>query len=68
MITDDALKQHVYRAILKMANKRLEQAIPGSLEGASRQTMREPAAKFNVAKIKTQDLRGGEHSRYGLAN
>jgi hypothetical protein len=23
----------------------------------SRQTMRQPAAKFNVAKIKTQDLR-----------
>ena len=34
MITDDALRQHVYRAILKMANKRLEQAIPGSSEGA----------------------------------
>lgn len=34
MITDDALRQHVYRAILKMANKRLEQAFPGSSEGA----------------------------------
>ena len=34
MITDDALRQHVYRAILKMANTRLEQAIPGSSEGA----------------------------------
>ena len=34
MITDDALRQHVYRGILKMANKRLEQAIPGSSEGA----------------------------------
>jgi hypothetical protein len=35
---------------------------------AAQQTMREPAAKFNVAKIKTQDLREGEHSRYDLAN
>lgn len=34
MITDDAQRQHAYRAILKMANKRLEQAIPGSSEGA----------------------------------
>ena len=34
MITDDALRQHVYRSILKMASKRLEQAIPGSSEGA----------------------------------
>jgi hypothetical protein len=34
MITDDALRQHVYRAILKMANKRLEQAISGSSESA----------------------------------
>ena len=34
MITDDALRQHVYRAVLKMANKRLEQAIAGSSEGA----------------------------------
>lgn len=34
MITDDTLRQHVYRAILKMANKRLEQAISGSSEGA----------------------------------
>ncbi len=34
MITDDALRQHVYRFIHKTANKRLEQAIPGSSEGA----------------------------------
>jgi len=34
MITDDGLRQHVYGAILKMANRRLEQAIPGSSEGA----------------------------------
>ena len=34
MITDDALRQHVYRFILKTANSRLEQAIPGSSEGA----------------------------------
>jgi hypothetical protein len=34
MITDDALRQQVYRATLKMANKRLEQAFPGSSEGA----------------------------------
>jgi hypothetical protein len=34
MITDEALRQHVYRSILKTANKRLEQAIPGSSEGA----------------------------------
>jgi hypothetical protein len=34
MIADDALRQHVYQAILKMANKRVEQAIPGSSEGA----------------------------------
>ena len=34
MITDDALKQHVYRSILNTANRRLEQAIPGSSEGA----------------------------------
>lgn len=34
MITDHALRQHVYRSILKMASKRLEQAIPGSSEGA----------------------------------
>ena len=34
MITDDALRQNVYRAIFKVANKRLEQAIPGSSEGA----------------------------------
>ncbi|MFY9908491.1 MAG: hypothetical protein WCF22_03790 [Candidatus Sulfotelmatobacter sp.] len=33
MITDDALRQHVYQSILKTANKRLEQAIPGSSEG-----------------------------------
>jgi len=33
MITDDAMKQAVYQHILKAANKRLEQAIPGS-EGA----------------------------------
>jgi hypothetical protein len=34
MITDDALKQHVYRSILDTANRRLEQAIPGSSRGA----------------------------------
>ncbi len=34
MITDDALRQHIYRSILKTANRRLEQAIPGSSEGA----------------------------------
>jgi hypothetical protein len=34
MIPDDALRQHVYRAVLKVANRRLEQAIPGSSEGA----------------------------------
>ena len=34
MITDDALRQHVYRFVLKTANRRLEQAIPGSSEGA----------------------------------
>ena len=34
MITDDTLRRQVYRAILKMANKRLEQAFPGSSEGA----------------------------------
>jgi hypothetical protein len=33
VITDDAQRQHVYRAILKMANQRLQQAIPGSSEG-----------------------------------
>jgi hypothetical protein len=33
MITDDTMKQAVYQHILKTANKRLEQAIPGS-EGA----------------------------------
>lgn len=34
MITHDAQRQHVYRSILKTANRRLEQAIPGSSEGA----------------------------------
>ena len=33
MITDDATRQNVYQHILKAANRRLEQAIPGS-EGA----------------------------------
>jgi hypothetical protein len=33
MITEDAAKQNIYQQILKTANKRLEQAIPGS-EGA----------------------------------
>jgi hypothetical protein len=33
MITEDAKKQNVYQHILKAANWRLEQAIPGS-EGA----------------------------------
>jgi hypothetical protein len=33
MITDDAMKQAVYHHVLKSANKRLEQAVPGS-EGA----------------------------------
>ena len=33
MITDDGLRQHVYRSLLKAANGRLEQAIPGSSEG-----------------------------------
>jgi hypothetical protein len=34
MITDDTMKQAVYQHILKAANRRLEQAIPGSPEGA----------------------------------
>jgi hypothetical protein len=34
MITDGALRQHIYQSILKTANRRLEQAIPGSSEGA----------------------------------
>jgi hypothetical protein len=34
MITDDATKQAVYQYILKTAHRRLEQAIPGSSEGA----------------------------------
>jgi hypothetical protein len=33
MITDDALRQNIYQSILKTANRRLEQAIPGSSEG-----------------------------------
>ena len=33
MITDDTMKQAVYQHIFKAANRRLEQAIPGS-EGA----------------------------------
>ena len=31
-------------------------------------TMRERAAKFNVTKVKPQDLRGGTHCRYSLAS
>jgi hypothetical protein len=34
MITENALRQNVYEHILKAANRRLEQAIPGSSEGA----------------------------------
>ncbi len=34
MITEDAIRQNVYQHILKAANRRLEQAIPGSSEGA----------------------------------
>jgi hypothetical protein len=34
MITDDIVRQQVYRAILKVANRRLEQASPSSSEGA----------------------------------
>jgi hypothetical protein len=34
MINDDVLRQKVYQHILKTAHKRLEQAIPGSTEGA----------------------------------
>ena len=30
MITEDAIRQNVYQHILKAANRRLEQAIPGS--------------------------------------
>ncbi|MFY9676751.1 MAG: hypothetical protein WAK13_19985 [Terriglobales bacterium] len=33
MITDDSLRQHMYRYILDAVNRRLEQAIPGSSEG-----------------------------------
>jgi hypothetical protein len=33
-ITEDTIRQNVYQHILKAANRRLEQAIPGSLEGA----------------------------------
>ncbi len=33
MIIEDALKQNIYQQILQAANRRLEQAIPGS-EGA----------------------------------
>ncbi len=34
MIAEDATRQNVYQHILKTANRRLEQAIPGSSEGA----------------------------------
>jgi hypothetical protein len=34
MITEDAIRQNVYQHILKAANRRLEQTIPGSSEGA----------------------------------
>lgn len=34
MITDETLRQHVYQSILKTPNRRLEQAIPSSWEGA----------------------------------
>src|SRR6266581_3314401 len=34
MITEDAIRQNVYQHILKATNRRLEQAIPGSSEGA----------------------------------
>jgi hypothetical protein len=34
MISENALRQHVYSSILKAAKKRVEQAIPGSSEGA----------------------------------
>ena len=34
MIADDAMKQAVYQYFLKAAYRRLEQAIPGSSEGA----------------------------------
>jgi hypothetical protein len=34
MITDDTAKQAMYQFILKTAHRRLEQAIPGSSEGA----------------------------------
>jgi hypothetical protein len=33
MITDDAVKQNVYKSILKTTSKRLEQAVPDSSEG-----------------------------------
>ena len=33
MITDDAMKQAVYKSILNTASKRLERAVPGSSEG-----------------------------------
>jgi hypothetical protein len=34
MITDETTKHRVYQNVLKTAQKRLEQAIPGSTEGA----------------------------------
>ncbi len=34
MITDETTKHSVYQNVLKTAQKRLEQAIPGSTEGA----------------------------------
>lgn len=34
MITDDAVRQQVYRATLKVADRRLERAFPSSSEGA----------------------------------
>jgi hypothetical protein len=33
MITDDAMKQAVYQHILKTAQRRLEQTVPGSSQG-----------------------------------
>ena len=34
MIAEDATRQNVYQHILKTANRRVEQAIPGSSEGS----------------------------------
>ena len=33
MITDDAMKQAVYQSILKTAQRRLEQTVPGATQG-----------------------------------